>query len=111
MKTNLLPPGLLFLALTALAPASAFAQDFGPGLMLDELLALRDADASAPSADASQNASACHACRSIGGTQRVAPSPIGVGGKVGTQAGSATAESSARPPISSSTAASLTPAR
>ena len=84
MKTNLLPPGLLFLALTALPPAPAFAQDFGPGLMLDELLALRDAAASASNADASQNASACHACRSIDGTQGVVPSPIGVGGKVGT---------------------------
>lgn len=87
MKTNLLPPGLLFLALTALAPAPAFAQDFGLGLMLDELLALGDTDASAPNADASQNASACHACRSIDGTQRAVPSPIGVGGKAGTQAG------------------------
>jgi hypothetical protein len=88
MKTNLLPPALLFLALTALAPAPAFAQaDFGPGLVLDELLAVRDAAESAPNGDASQNAFACHACRSIDGTQGVVPSPIRVGGKVGTQAG------------------------
>ena len=54
MKTNLIPTSLLALALMALVPAHAFAQDVGgPGLMLD-LLSLIDADASVPNAKGSQ---------------------------------------------------------
>ena len=54
MKTNLIPTSLLALALMALAPAHAFAQDVGgPGMMVD-LLYLIDADASVPSAKGSQ---------------------------------------------------------
>jgi hypothetical protein len=54
MKTNLIPTSLLALALMALAPAHAFAQDVGGlGMMLD-LLDLVVADASVPSATESR---------------------------------------------------------
>ena len=53
MKTNLIPTSLLALALMALAPAHAFAQDVGGlGMMLDLLYVIDDAGV--PSAKGSQ---------------------------------------------------------
>ena len=53
MKTNLIPTSLLALALMALVPAHAFAQDVGGLFTMLDLLSVID-DASVPSAKGSQ---------------------------------------------------------